>query len=76
MFNLNISFVKASIRYLIYATLIYIAGYESRNDDEIPDAYCYCEIYRNYCENNMNRGGLKIHGDIIICQLASYSFIS
>ena len=64
--------MKESIRFLIYVTLIYIAGYEGKNDDETHDAYFYCEVYKNYLKD-MDLGEVKIPGDIIICQFAIYT---
>ena len=57
----------------IIMTLIYLAGYVGRNDDEIHDTYFYYEIHGNYLKD-MNRGGIKIPGDTI-CQLTIYSYI-
>ena len=35
----------------VIMTLIYIAGYEGRNDDEINEIYFYYEIYGNYLKD-------------------------
>ena len=43
----------------VIMTLIYIAGYIGRSEDEIHDTYFYYEINWNYLKD-MNRGGLKI----------------
>ena len=48
----------------VFMTFIYIAGYVGRNDDEIHEMYFYYEFYGNYLKD-MNRGELKIPGDII-----------
>ena len=57
----------------IIMTLIYLAGYVGRNDDEIHDACFYYGIYGNYLKD-MHRGELKIFGDTI-CQLTIYGYI-
>ena len=57
----------------IIMTLIYLAGYVGRNDDETHDTYFYYEIYGNYLKDK-NRGGLKTPCDAI-CQLTIYSCI-
>ena len=54
-------------------SLIYIAGYVARNDEDSDDSYFYYEKFR-YFTDEINRGGLNVPGDFV-CQWVIYCYI-
>ena len=54
-------------------TLVYIAGYVSRNDENADDSFSYYKLYGSYL-SSLNRGGLKIPGDDM-CEWLFLSYI-
>ena len=51
-------------------SLIYIAGYVVRNDEDSDDSYFYYEKFR-YFTDETNCGGLNVPGDFV-CQWVIY----
>ena len=54
-------------------SLIYIAGYVVRNDEDSDDSYFYYEKFR-YFTDEINCGGLTVPGDFV-CQWVIYRYI-